>query len=285
MAAHDTPMLSAMTAGLKDQRSVAAVAVAAWALLVLLFAATSYADAARKGVDATFAQALWGYGLGFLPWVALAPAVAAFSRRRLFSDTALARQVFEGGVLFGCVFIVLFLHMLFVYAPLTGVPIEKIAGLVGFQQWIWDVMIFIIALLAGRALAEPETDARMQPVQQAKQAAAFIVKSGKRVERVRANALLAVSAQGNYVALITEDREFLHRATLREMRERLAEDGFSLIHRSHLVRDEAISAVHRKNGRIREVTLSNGRQIPVSPQGIKRLPAAFTGDGAQSHAD
>ena len=168
---------------------------------------------------------------------------------------------------------------MFVYAPLMGIPSSKIIGMVGLQPWMWDVMIFTIAVLSGGALAakvnRKKTPSAPEPVD-------IIVKSVARVSRVSSTAIDAVSAQGNYVALQTKDRELLHRATLREMHEMLKQQGFIQVHRSHLVRASEIATVQRRNGRIREVTLQNGKRFPVSPQGAKELTSLLNDQPAQA---
>ena len=276
---HHVMTLSFLPERWRAPGALAAVTTAAWAATILMFAATAYADATQRGGDASFFNVLLAYAIGLLPWLVLAPTVISISRRRLFGDASLARRFAEAAALVFGVFILLLLNTMFVYAPLMGIPSSKIIGMVGLQPWMWDVMIFTIAVLSGGALAakmnRKKTPSAPEPVD-------IIVKSVARVDRVSSIAINAVSAQGNYVALQTKDRQLLHRATLREMHDMLKQQGFIQIHRSHLVRASEIATVQRRNGRIREVALQNGKRFPVSPQGAKELAALLNDQPAQA---
>jgi len=257
--------------------ALVAITTAAWIVTVLLFAATAYADAQQRGTDASFLHAMRAYAIGFLPWIILAPAVIATARKRIFGGGPILKKLVEAALLAVVVFALAFLSMVFIYAPLMGVPISKIAGMVGWQPWIWDIMIFLIAVLSGGVLAA--TAPRVKTPDGAAPAT-IIVKSVSRVDSVCSTTVDAVSAQGNYVALQTKDRELLHRATLREMHTLLAREGFIQIHRSHLVRVSEIATVQRRNGRIREVALQNGKRFPVSPLGAKELTSLLNDQSA-----
>lgn len=256
-----------------------AITTVAWIATVLLFAATAYADATQRGADVTFMRAIRLYSIGFLPWLILAPAVIVTARERIFTAGPILRKLGEAAIMTIIVFGLAFLSLVFVYAPLMNIPRSEIAGMIGWQPWIWDIMIFLIAVLTGGALAAtpPRKSAPEETV-----APTIVVKSVARVDRICSTAIDAVSAQGNYVALQTKDREILHRATLREMHELLKQQGFIQVHRSHLVRASEIATVQRRNGRIREVALQSGKRFPVSPQGAKELASLLNEPPAQA---
>lgn len=260
--------------------ALVAITTAAWIVTVLLFAATAYADASQRGADASFLNAMQAYAIGFLPWIILAPAVIATARKRIFGGGPIFQKLAEAALLAVVVFALAFLSMVFIYAPLMGIPVSKIAGMVGWQPWIWDIMIFLIAVLSGGVLAA--TAPRIKAPDEEAAPATIIVKSVSRIDRVCSTVIDAVSAQGNYVALQTKDRELLHRATLREMHKLLEREGFIQVHRSHLVRAREIATFQRRNGRIREVTLQNGKRFPVSPQGAKELTGVLNEPPAQA---
>ncbi len=241
---------------------------------ILLFASTNYFDATRQGLNASFSRSVLMYSLGFLPWFLLGPFVVITSQRRLFGRAPLWQRARDGALLMGLVFTLLFVNMLFVYAPAVGIPSNEIAGMVGFQAWIPDLLMFVIAVLCGRALQRSVKEEYSEDAETHKPID-IVVKSVSRMDIVSSDDVMAVSAQGNYVSLVTQDRELLHRATLSHMSTQLDNHGFIQIHRSHLVKSQEIASVHRKDGRVRELMLRNGTKLPVSPSGARKLPTIF----------
>jgi hypothetical protein len=105
---------------------------------------------------------------------------------------------------------------------------------------------FVYAAIAGayvlarevmkRPVAPPATDAD----------AVLEVRDGARRHFVALADVVWVEAAGNYVELHRGDSGLLHRASLTDMERRLQGAGFVRIHRSRLVRREAIAAVDSK---------------------------------------
>jgi len=146
---------------------------------------------------------------------------------------------------------------LFVYAPVTGEPVARVLAAQQLTQWLWDISVFILSYLSGRAFGS-------KPVKRAESRAHIAVRSPDRLEFVPIADLIAISGQGNYAALHTPSRDVLHRATLSDMQARLEPYGFIRIHRSHLIRPERIHSIRKKGGRVSEVTLEGGSRYPVS---------------------
>ncbi len=241
---------------------------------LFLFASASYFDATRQGMDVHFGRGLWMYAVGFMPWFLMAPAVVMISKHRLFGQASLIERVRDGTMMAVTVFTIQFLNMVFVLAPLIGIPSNEMAGQVGLQAWIPDLMMFIIAVLCGRMFVRPIPH-EIAPIDDTPAPVEIVVKSLSRMDIVSSDDVMAISAQGNYVALVTQDRELLHRATLSTMRNQLDALGFIQIHRSHLVKTKEIASVHRKDGRVRALLLRNGAKLPVSPRGARLLPTIF----------
>ncbi|TXH72181.1 MAG: LytTR family transcriptional regulator [Lysobacteraceae bacterium] len=76
--------------------------------------------------------------------------------------------------------------------------------------------------------------------------------------------VLGLTAAENYVELHLADRDLLHRATLAQMQEAFAEEGFLKIHRSAMVRLSAVAACERDSGDRLWLRLHSGRRMPVS---------------------
>ena len=92
----------------------------------------------------------------------------------------------------------------------------------------------------------------------------FAVLSAGRIDYVNIADVIAAKAAGNYVALLTEEREHLHRVTLTDLAATLVPLGFLRTHRSYLVRPTCIVSAKTRGETIVEVILSRGLLVPVS---------------------
>lgn len=90
------------------------------------------------------------------------------------------------------------------------------------------------------------------------------VRDGARRHFVPLNDVVWVEAAGNYVELHRGGAGILHRASLAEMQRRLETAGFVRIHRSRLVRREAVAAVDSKPTGDFIVRLRDGRELAGS---------------------
>jgi hypothetical protein len=90
------------------------------------------------------------------------------------------------------------------------------------------------------------------------------VRDGARRHFVPLNDVVWVEAAGNYVELHRGGAGLLHRASLSEMERRLHSAGFVRIHRSRLVRREAVAAVESKPTGDFVVRLRDGRELAGS---------------------
>jgi hypothetical protein len=90
------------------------------------------------------------------------------------------------------------------------------------------------------------------------------VRDGARRHFVPLTEVVWVEAAGNYVELHRGGAGLLHRASLSEMERRLQTAGFIRIHRSRLVRREAVAAVESKPTGDFVVRLRDGRELAGS---------------------
>jgi hypothetical protein len=90
------------------------------------------------------------------------------------------------------------------------------------------------------------------------------VRDGARRHFVALSDVVWVEAAGNYVELHRSGAGLLHRASLAEMQRRLQTAGFVRIHRSRLVRREAVAAVESKPTGDFVVRLRDGRELAGS---------------------
>lgn len=197
-----------------------------------------------------------------LPWFVLSPIVVLIAYRQSVLRVGWERITLEILLLVVIIAGIFLAHLAFIEAPYWGRTVDEIltASTIGGQMW--DILIFTIAILSGHVQGAVHRSRKSD--EPASNAGKIMARSASRVDIVDIADMVAASAQGNYVALITEQREFLHRTTLGEMKKQLADQGFIQVHRSHLVRADSIESVTRADGRIKDVRIRGGRQFPVS---------------------
>jgi DNA-binding LytR/AlgR family response regulator len=134
-----------------------------------------------------------------------------------------------------------------------------------------DILFYTSAtifLLLARALAESRSvpAAVEEPVR-------IEVRDRSRTVWLAANDILSVEAAANYVELRTREGALLHRATLSAMEAQLGA-GFVRIHRSRLVRRDAVRELRTLPSGDFELVLSDGRTLAGSRRYRDRLAAA-----------
>jgi len=101
------------------------------------------------------------------------------------------------------------------------------------------------------------------------------IRSLRRVHLVDPGAISRVDADGDYVRIHTADGDHLLRETMRAIEDRLEDEPMVRIHRSTLVRADAIDQIQRgENGRYVAV-LADGTRRNVSRSGQARLAEVF----------
>lgn len=211
--------------------------------------------------------------LGFLPWLLAAPTVVLVGFRQAMLRSSWLARAAEIVILAPAVVSLMLISMTFIMAPFWGTTIDAILAVTEFSDWVWDIIFFIMALLSGQILGTLKRNA--PPIELGTNGGKIMARSASRVDIIDIHDVIAASAQGNYVALITQQSEFLHRATLAEMKKQLVRHGFAQVHRSHLVRLDSIASVTRADGRIKDIQLHGGRHIPVSAGGQEQLKAVL----------
>jgi hypothetical protein len=238
---------------------------------ILFFGTASYLDGDVP--DVTWLQRVTISAVGFLPWLLAAPTVVLIGFRQAFLGLGWVTRAAEFVVLALAITGLILISMAFVMAPYWGTTIDVIFAATEFRDWIWDILFFIASLLSGQILGTIRNNA--PPTGLGISSGKIMARSTSRVDIVDIDDVIAASAQGNYVALITIQSEFLHRATLSEMKKQLIRHGFVQIHRSHLVRVDSIASVTRADGRIKDIRLHGGRHFPVSAGNQEHIKDMF----------
>jgi len=98
-----------------------------------------------------------------------------------------------------------------------------------------------------------------------------VVRDGARVQIIPLEKLDAVEAQDDYVALKTEGKAFLKAQTLASLAAALDPKRFVRVHRSHLVRIDALARIEPFGSGSHVGILHDGSRVPLSREGYARL--------------
>ncbi len=90
----------------------------------------------------------------------------------------------------------------------------------------------------------------------------LVVRSVGRIDIVPLSQVIAFRAERNYVDVITEDRTWMHRETMKSLTERLDAASFVQVHRSIIVAVSRVRGIERDGMRAR-VLMDNGERYPV----------------------
>jgi two-component system LytT family response regulator len=100
------------------------------------------------------------------------------------------------------------------------------------------------------------------------------VRSGAKVIIIPVREIVCLEAQDDYVMLYTGKDSYLKQQTMKYFERHLDENDFIRVHRSYIVRIEEIKSIESHGRDAHEMTLKNGRRIPVSNSGyggLKRI--------------
>lgn len=103
----------------------------------------------------------------------------------------------------------------------------------------------------------------------------FVVKKGNRVLLIPVEEVDSIEAAGNYAHLHHADGEYLVRETLASLETRLAERGFVRVHRSSIVRIDAIAELESLGTGDHLVKLNSGREMTLSRTYRRSFEAAL----------
>ena len=98
-----------------------------------------------------------------------------------------------------------------------------------------------------------------------------VVRDGSRVHVIPVDKLDAAEAQDDYVALKTEGRTYLKAQTLTSLSAALDQARFVRVHRSHLLRIDALARLEPVGSGSHVAVLTDGSRVPVSREGYARL--------------
>jgi len=141
------------------------------------------------------------------------------------------------------------------------------------RDWPYEFRKDVLVYAAVIAVYTAWRRFRDRPIETSSAGEVLEVRDGARRHFVPLSEVTWVEAAGNYVELHRGESGLLHRASLAQMERRLQSGGFVRIHRSRLVRREAIAAVESKPTGDFVVRLRDGRELAGSRRYRKPLLA------------
>lgn len=251
--------------GRRDDLLFLAATAASIGAVTTLNAFNTFHDRARAGQTLDIWEPLVWEGSSGLIVLAMTPLVMAFVRRVWPLGPRVRRNLalhVAGAIVFSLVHVAL---MGPVRAAIYALAAARYDPLGPLSDWPYEMRKDVIAYTALVALY---TGWRLLRARAAPRPAAgegiLEVRNRARRHFVPLAEVLWVEAAGNYVELHRDGAPVLHRASLAEMERRLADAGFVRIHRSRLVRRDAVAAVESKPAGDFVVRLRDGRALAGS---------------------
>lgn len=102
-----------------------------------------------------------------------------------------------------------------------------------------------------------------------------VVKTGNKIDVLNVSKISSITADGDYVRIISDGKHFLKLGTMAYYEEMLDPQAFTRIHRSHMVNISAISKIEPYQKENYLVFLKDNTQLPVSKKGMAKLKKAL----------
>lgn len=96
------------------------------------------------------------------------------------------------------------------------------------------------------------------------------IRGGQKIKVIAIDEIVYLQAEGDYVAIVTDEGRFLKEQTMKYFGENLPAGDFVRVHRSYIVSVGHISRIEQ-SGREHSVVLRNGARIRISDAGYKLL--------------
>lgn len=133
--------------------------------------------------------------------------------------------------------------------------------------------------LARPAVERPSEGVARWPVStRAEPLSRLVIQRGNRLVVVRLDEVDWIEGAGNYVRVHTRGECHLHRQTLAQLHARLDPRRFARIHRSAIVRLDAIAQIEGRSSGGSEVELRDGKRLAVSRRYRRELLARLGGE-------
>lgn len=259
----------------RDDLQYLGIVLAVMTVLLTFNAMNASHEYARSGRSLDPWEPFVWEGSSGLFFLAVAPLIQALTRRAWLGDRPLLPRL---AIHFAAAVVISLAHVLFIGAfrstayrvmrahydalsPLGDWPYELRKDLMVYAAIVGIYMFWLLVRTPPRSLEENQGPDVLE------------VRDGARRHFVPLTEVIWVEAAGNYVALHRDGGGLLHRASLAAMERRLRSAGFVRIHRSRLVRREAVADVESRPTGDFVVRLRDGRELAGSRRYRKPLLA------------
>ncbi|HLZ77374.1 LytTR family DNA-binding domain-containing protein [Phenylobacterium sp.] len=250
----------------RDDLQFLGIALAVLAVLLTFNAMNTYHEHVRAGHPlAPWEPAVWEVSSGLF-FLAVGPIIQLLTRRAWLGDRPLLPRL---AIHFVAAVAISLVHVLFIGAArwaVYRVMRARYDPLGPLGDWPYelrkDLMVYaaIVGVYTFWRLVRAKSAAGVADAW----ADVLEVRDGARRHFVPLAEVVWVEAAGNYVELHRGGAGLLHRASLSEMERRLHTAGFVRIHRSRLVRRQAVAAIESKPTGDFTVRLTDGRELAGS---------------------
>jgi two-component system LytT family response regulator len=103
----------------------------------------------------------------------------------------------------------------------------------------------------------------------------ILIKDGSKIHVIPLNEVDFIEAQDDYVYVHTAAEKYLKQTTMKYFEEHLDPTDFIRIHRSYIAASKAIKQIDLLEKETYQVTLHNGKKLPVSKTGYHKLKELF----------
>lgn len=103
----------------------------------------------------------------------------------------------------------------------------------------------------------------------------ILIKDGSKIHVIPLEEVEIIEAQDDYVYVHTNNSKYLKQKTMKYFEEHLDQTDFVRIHRSFIVASNTIKQIDLLEKESYQVTLHNGKKLPVSKTGYQKLKELF----------
>ncbi len=144
-----------------------------WFALFFTFAMASMLDRYNSGREFDHWQVLELYAVGFGHWVLLTPPIHYWSGTPRFVDASFGGKLLQSILMLIASLLVLIAYLLLVAAPVYGNPFNEFLESIRYEQWLWDLVLYVVVLMFGyqTAVLRRTREARLRAAELGKQLA------------------------------------------------------------------------------------------------------------------
>lgn len=139
---------------MKSARKIVVLAATFWASVIIVLSLALALDRMRRGEPVDFETLIQGYAFGFAPWLILCPIIYLVSRKQVLDRHSAGKTILGVFIMFILCAAVAVAHVFYIIAPYRGLSGVEFIARISTVQWTFDIFIFGLSYVAGRADGE-----------------------------------------------------------------------------------------------------------------------------------